>query len=96
MWATNMQLLSLRQAIHKLRGISFHRHPHSNLLIPEASSQKGANIPNNNVISERSLKLVQSTVLYQNRSTYTKRYPASERNTFMFYAILLFNKEQAM
>jgi hypothetical protein len=38
MWATNRQLLLLRRAIHKLRGISSHRHHHYNLLIPEASS----------------------------------------------------------
>jgi hypothetical protein len=76
MWATNLLLLLLRQAIHKLLGLSSHRHHHCNLLIPEASSQKGANstkgtsTPNNNVTSGRSLKLVQSIVLYQNRSTY--------------------------
>jgi hypothetical protein len=90
MWATSWQLLLLQQVIHKLRGISFHRHLYSNLLIPEASSQKGASIINNNVISGRSPKLIQSTVLYQNRSTYTERYPASERNIFMFYAIFTF------
>jgi hypothetical protein len=38
MWAINLQLLLLRQAIHKLPGLSFHRHHHCNLLIPEASS----------------------------------------------------------
>jgi hypothetical protein len=66
MWAINLQLLLLRQAIHKLPGLSSHRHHHCNLVIPEASSQKGANIHNNNVTSGRSLKLVQSTTLYQN------------------------------
>jgi hypothetical protein len=53
---------------------SFLRHHHCNLLIPEASSQKGASTPNN-VTSGRSLKLVQSTTLYQNQSTYTEQYP---------------------
>jgi hypothetical protein len=78
MWAINLQLLLLRQAIHKLPSLSFHRHHHCNLLIPEASSQKGASTPNNNVTSGRSPKLVQSTVLYQSQSTYTEQYPASE------------------
>jgi hypothetical protein len=64
MWAINLQLLLLRQAIHKLLGLSSHRHHHCNLLIPEASSQKGANTPNNNVTSGMSPKLVQSIVLY--------------------------------
>jgi hypothetical protein len=64
MWAINLQLLLLRQATHKPPGLSFHRHHHCNLLIPEASSQKGANTPNNNVTSGRSPQLVQSTVLY--------------------------------
>jgi hypothetical protein len=38
MWATNLQLLLLRQAIHRLLGPSSHRHHYCNLLIPEASS----------------------------------------------------------
>jgi hypothetical protein len=70
MWATNLQLLLLRQAIHKLLGLSSHRHHYCNLLTPEASNQKGAITPNNNVNSGRNPKLVQSIVLYQNRSTY--------------------------
>jgi hypothetical protein len=78
MWATDLQLLLLQQAIHKLLGLSFHRHHYCNLLIPEASSQKGVSTPNNNVISGRSSKLIQSIVLYQNQSTYTEQYPASE------------------
>jgi hypothetical protein len=78
MWAINLQLLLLRQAIHKLPGLSFHRHHHCHLLIPKASSQKGASTPNSNVTSGRSPKLVQSTTLYQNRSTYTEEYPTSE------------------
>jgi hypothetical protein len=76
MWAINLQLLLLRQAIHKLSGLIFHRHHHCNLLIPEASSQKGANNHNNNnVTSGRSPKLVQSIALYQNRSTFIEEYP---------------------
>jgi hypothetical protein len=59
MWAITLQLLLLQQAIHKLPGLSSHRHHHCNLVIPEASSQKGANIHNNNVTSGRSPKLVQ-------------------------------------
>jgi hypothetical protein len=77
-WVINLQLLLLRQVIHKLPSPSFHCHHHCHLLIPEASSQKGANTPNNNATSGRSPKLVQSTTLYQNRSTYTKEYPTSE------------------
>jgi hypothetical protein len=38
MWAINLQLLLLRQAIHKLPGLSFHYHHHCHLLIPKASS----------------------------------------------------------
>jgi hypothetical protein len=94
-WGTNLQLLLLWQAIHKLLGLSSHCHHHCNLLIPEASSQKGANTPNNNVTSGRSLKLVQSIVLYQNQSIYTEQYPASEillsSRPFFFL-----NKEQIM
>jgi hypothetical protein len=55
-----------------------HRLHHCNLFIPEARSQKGASTPNSNVNSERNPKLVQSTVLCQNKSTYTERYPDSE------------------
>jgi hypothetical protein len=95
MWATNLQLLLLRQAIHRLLGLSSHRHHYCNLLIPEASSQKGANTPNNNVTSGRSPKLVQSIVQYQNQSTYTEQYPASEiLLSSMPFCFL--NKEQAM
>jgi hypothetical protein len=78
MWATNLQLLLLREAIHRLLGLSSHRHHYCNLLTTEASSQKGANTPNNNVNLGRNPKLVQSIVLYQNQSTYTERYPASK------------------
>jgi hypothetical protein len=34
MWAINLQLLLLRQAIHKLPSLSFHCHHHCHLLIP--------------------------------------------------------------
>jgi hypothetical protein len=78
MWAINLQLLLLRQAIHKLPGLSYHRHHHCNLLIPKASSQKGASTPNSNVTSGRSPKLVQSTGLYQSQSTYIEEYPTFE------------------
>jgi hypothetical protein len=74
-WAINLQLLLLRQAIHKLPGPSFHCHHHCHLLIPKASSQKGASTTNSNATSERSPKLVQSTTLYQNRSTFIEEYP---------------------
>jgi hypothetical protein len=95
MWAINLQLLLLRQAIHKPPGPSSHHHHHCNLLIPEASSQKGTSIPNNNVTSGRSPKLVQSTTLYQNQSTYTKQYPTSE--ILLFYMPFCFlYKERAM
>jgi hypothetical protein len=43
-----------------------------------ASSQKGASSPNSNTTSGRSPKLVQSTTLYQNQSTYIEEYPTSE------------------
>jgi hypothetical protein len=78
MWAINLQLLLLRQAICKLLGLSFHCHHHCHLLMPKASSQKGASTLKSNVTSGRSPKLVQSTTLYQNRSTYTEEYPTSE------------------
>jgi hypothetical protein len=95
MWAINLQLLLLRQAIHKPLGPSSHRHHHCNILIPEASSQKGASIPNNNVTSGRSPKLVESTALYQNQSTYTEQYPTSEILLFSMPFCFLY-KEQAM
>jgi hypothetical protein len=95
MWATNLQLLLLRQATHKLPGPSSHRHHHCNPLIPEANSQKGASTPNNNVTSGRSPKLVQSTTLYQNQSTYTEQYPTSEI-LLSSMPFRFFNKEQSM
>jgi hypothetical protein len=89
MWATNLQLLLLRQAIHKLLGLSFHCHHLCHLLILKASSQKGANTLNSNVTSGKSPKLVQSTTLYQNRSTFSERYPTSEA-LLSFMPFLLF------
>jgi hypothetical protein len=74
MWAINLQLLLLRQAIHKLPGPNFHCHHHCHLLIPKANSQKGASTHNSNATSGRSSKLVQSTTLYQNRSTFIEEY----------------------
>ena len=68
-WVINLQLLLLRQVIHKLPGLSSHCHHHCHLLIPEASSQKGS------TTSGRSPKLVQSIALYQCRSIYTEKYP---------------------
>jgi hypothetical protein len=47
MWAIILQLLLLRLAIHMLPGHSSHPHHHYNQPIPEASSQKGTNTPNN-------------------------------------------------
>jgi hypothetical protein len=74
-WVINLQLLLLRQVIHKLPGPSSHYHHHCHLLIPEASSQKGTNMPNNSTTSGRSPKLVQSIAQYQNQSIYTEEYP---------------------
>jgi hypothetical protein len=74
-WVINLQLLLLRQVIHKLPGPSSHYHHHCHLLIPEASSQKGTSTPNISATSGRSPKLVQSIALYQNRSIYNEEYP---------------------
>jgi hypothetical protein len=95
MWAINLQLLSLRQAIHKHPGLSSHCHHHCHLLIPKASSQKGASIPNSNVTSGRSPKLVQSTALYQSRSTYTEEYPTFEA-LLSFMSFYFLCKKQIM
>jgi hypothetical protein len=48
MWAINLQLLLLRQAIHNLPCLSFHCHHHYYLLILKASSQKCSSSPNSN------------------------------------------------
>jgi hypothetical protein len=92
----NQPVASVASASHsKLPGLSFHRHHHCSLFIPEASSQKGANTPNNNVTSGRSPKLVQSIALYHSQSTYTKQYPAPEILLFSMPFCFLY-KEQAM
>jgi hypothetical protein len=52
-WVINLQLLLLRQVIHKLPSPSSHYHHHCHLLTPEASSQKGTS-----TTSGRSPKLV--------------------------------------
>jgi hypothetical protein len=94
MWAIILQLLLLRLAIHRLLGLSSHRHHHCNLPIPEASSQKGASTHNSNINSGRNPKLVQSTVLCQNQSTFIKRYPASEiLLCSMSFCFLIRNKQ---
>jgi hypothetical protein len=94
-WAINLQLLLLRRAIHKLPSLSSHRHHHCNLFIPVASSQKGASTLNSNVTSGRSPKLVQSTTLYQNQSTYTKQYPTS-KILLLFTPFCFLYEEQVM
>jgi hypothetical protein len=91
MWVTILQLLLLRQANLRHLGNSFHLHHQYN----EVSSQKGANTLISNETSERSLKLAQSTELYQSRSTSTRRYPAAEI-VLTFVIIFLFNKEQSL
>jgi hypothetical protein len=94
MWAIILQLLLLRLAIHRLPGHNSHRHHHCTLLIPEASSQKGASTPNSNVNSGRNPKLVQSTVLCQNQSTSIEQYPASEiLLCSMSFCFLIRNKQ---
>jgi hypothetical protein len=57
-WVINLQLLFLRQVIHKLPGPSSHYHHHCHLLIPKASNQKGTSTPNSSATSRRSPKLV--------------------------------------
>jgi hypothetical protein len=79
MWAIILQLLLLRLAIHRLPGHNSHPHHHYNRPIPEASSQKGTGTLNNNENSGRNPKLAQSTVLYQNQSTFIERYSTSEK-----------------
>jgi hypothetical protein len=93
MWAINLQPLLLWQAIHKLPGLSFHYHHHCHLLMPKASSQKGASTLNSNMTLGRSPKLVQSTALYQNRSTYTEEYPTSEVILSFMSFYLLYEKQ---
>jgi hypothetical protein len=66
-----------------------HQYNPHNPHIPEASSQKGASILTSSETSGRSPKLAQSTVLCQNRSIFTKRYPTLE-TVFAFVIIFLF------
>jgi hypothetical protein len=91
MWVTILQLLLLWQANLRHLGNNFHLNHQYN----EASSQKGASTLISNETSERSPKLAQSTVLYQSRSTSTRRYPAAEI-VLAFVTIFLFNKEQSL
>jgi hypothetical protein len=94
MWVTILQRLLLRLVSHKHPGHSPHLRHNYNLHIHEASNQKGANRPISSEISGRSLKLAQSTVLCQNRSISTKRYPTPE-TVFTFIIIFFFTKEQS-
>jgi hypothetical protein len=69
-------------------GNSLHLHHQYNPHSPQANSQKGASILISSEISGRSLKLAQSTVLCQNRSISTKRYPTPE--TVFAFVIIFF------
>jgi hypothetical protein len=95
MWVTILQRLLLRLVSNRHPGHSLHLRHHYNLHIHEASSQKGANRPISSETSGRSPKLVQSTVLCQNRSISIERYPTPE-TIFTFIVIFLFNKEQLL
>jgi hypothetical protein len=92
MWAIILQPLLLRLAILRLLGLSFHCHHHCNLHILEASSQKGASTLNSNANSGRNPKLVQSTVLCQNQSTFIEQYPPYEI-LLCSMSFCFFNKE---
>jgi hypothetical protein len=94
-WVTILQRLLLRLASHRHLGNSLHLCHHYNLYIHKASSQKGANRPISSETSERSPKLVQSTVLCQNQSISIERYPTPE-TVFTFIVIFFFNKEQLL
>jgi hypothetical protein len=95
MWAIILQLLLLRLAIHRLPGHNSHPHHHYNQPIPEASSQKGASTPKQQreFREESEARTVNSTVPESKHIYWAISYPW---NTFMFYVILFFNKEQAM
>jgi hypothetical protein len=84
---TILQRLLLWLVSHRHPGHSLHLRHHYNMHIHEASSQKGANRPINSEISGRSPKLAQSTVLCQNRSISTKRYPTPET---VFTCVVIF------
>jgi hypothetical protein len=64
-----------RQVILKLPRPSSRYHHHYHPLTPKASSQKGTHAHNSSAIFGRNPKLVQSTVLCQNRSISTEEYP---------------------
>jgi hypothetical protein len=95
MWVTILQLLLLWQANLRHLGNSLHLHHQCNPHIPKANSQKGASTLTSNETSGSRPKLAQSTVLCQNRSTFTKRYPTS-KTIFAFVIIFFFNKEQSL
>jgi hypothetical protein len=93
MWAIILQPLLLQLAILSLLGLSFHRHHHCNLHIPEACSQKGTSTLNSNTNSGRNPKLVQSTALCQSQSTFIKQYPPSKIFLcFMSFCFSVMNK----
>jgi hypothetical protein len=73
MSAIILQLLLLQLATHKLPGHNSHLHHHYNRPTPEASSQKGASTLSSNGSLGRNLKLAQSIVLCQNRSTFIEQ-----------------------
>jgi hypothetical protein len=78
-----------RLAIHRLLGHNSHPHHHYNRPIPEASSQKGTSALNSNGNSGRNPKLAQSTALCRNQSTFSERYPTSDK-FLTFYVIFVF------
>jgi hypothetical protein len=77
-YVNNHPTASVASAIHRLPGHNSRLRHHYNRLTPRASSQKGASTLNSNMNSGRNLKLAQSTILCQNQSTSTERYPTSE------------------
>jgi hypothetical protein len=84
MWVTNNPQHQLfRQATHKLHGPRYHHH-HS-WLPPRLTtkSQKGTARYNNNVMHAKSLKLGQSTTLYQSRDTFTKAIQGLDQKKFI-------------
>jgi hypothetical protein len=85
---TILQFLLLRQANLRHLGNSLHLHHQCNLHIPRASSHKGASTLTSSETSGNSPKLAQSTVLCQNRSTSTRRYPTSK--TVFAFTIIFF------
>jgi hypothetical protein len=82
----------LRQVNPKHLGNNLHRHHQRS----EDSSQKGVSTFTFRGTSERSLKLAQSIVLCQSRSTFTDKYPTSTAVFSHFYIQYYFfvDKEQ--